>query len=182
MVVVGPSGDRARIRPFPPAPLTPVHLRARLLRAARQLRVRRERQRGADEPRPAAGPRAAGRRRRRRAGSGLGRLRGDRLRGGVRHPAADGPDPQPLRRPDLHRAAAVDPPLRREGEAEPGAQHPRKAGASSWWTTRSSAARPAGRSSRWSRRPARRKCTCASAARRPSRRASTASTRRADRS
>ena len=30
--------------------------------------------------------------------------------------------PQPLRRPHLHRAGAVDPPLRREGEAEPGAQ------------------------------------------------------------
>jgi amidophosphoribosyltransferase len=56
--------------------------------------------------------------------------------------------------------------------------------ASVWccWTTRSSAARRAARSSRWSRRPARARCTCASAARRQSPRASTGSTRQAGRS
>ena len=40
------------------------------------------------------------------------------------HPAADGSHPQSLRRPHVHPAAVVDPPLRREGEAEPGPQHP----------------------------------------------------------
>ena len=40
------------------------------------------------------------------------------LRRGIRHSAADGAHPQPLRRPHVHRAAAVDPPLRRQGEAE----------------------------------------------------------------
>ena len=48
-----------------------------------------------------------------------------------RHADADGADPQSLRRPDVHRAAAVDPPLRRQGEAQSGAQHPRRAAASS---------------------------------------------------
>ena len=38
----------------------------------------------------------------------------------------DGPHPQSLRRPHVHPAAAVDPALRREGQAEPGAQHPRR--------------------------------------------------------
>ena len=39
---------------------------------------------------------------------------------------ADGADPQSLRRPHVHPAAAVDPPLRREGEAQSGAEHPRR--------------------------------------------------------
>ena len=43
----------------------------------------------------------------------------------ARPAAADGPDPQPLRRPHVHPAAAVDPPLQRPREAEPGPQHPR---------------------------------------------------------
>ena len=47
------------------------------------------------------------------------------LRRGGRTPAADGAHPQSLRRAHLHPAAAVDPPLRRQGEAESGAQHPR---------------------------------------------------------
>nr|ADC35964.1 putative amidophosphoribosyl transferase [uncultured bacterium 98] len=41
-------------------------------------------------------------------------------------PDADGADSQPLRRPHLHRAAAVDPALRRAGETEPGEEHPRR--------------------------------------------------------
>ena len=76
--------------------------------------------------RPAARAGVAGRGRRRRAGARLGRVRRDRVRRGVAHPAPDGAHPQPLRRPDVHRAAAVDPALRREGEAEPGPQHPRR--------------------------------------------------------
>ena len=35
-------------------------------------------------------------------------------------------DPQSLRRPHLHRAGAVDPTLRREGEAQSGQEHPRR--------------------------------------------------------
>ena len=42
------------------------------------------------------------------------------------HAAADGAHPQSLRRPHVHPAAAVDPALRREGEAEPGPEHPRR--------------------------------------------------------
>ena len=38
---------------------------------------------------------------------------------GVRHPAADGPDPQSLRGPDVHRAAAVDPAFRRRVKLNP---------------------------------------------------------------
>ena len=50
---------------------------------------------------------------------------------------------------------SVDPPLRREGEAEPGAEHPRRQARRSSSTTRSCAARRAGRSCRWCARPAR---------------------------
>ena len=56
-----------------------LHLRARLFRAARQLRVRPQRQRGPHRARARARARAAGRRRRRRAGSRLRRVRGDGL-------------------------------------------------------------------------------------------------------
>ena len=56
-----------------------LHLRARLFRAARQRRVRPERQRSAHQSRPRAGARDRRRRRRRRADSRLGRLRRDRL-------------------------------------------------------------------------------------------------------
>ena len=38
---------------------------------------------------------------------------------GVGHPDAHGADPQSLRRPDVHRAAAVDPPLRRRVKLNP---------------------------------------------------------------
>ena len=61
-------------------------------------------------------------------------------------PLADGPDPESLCRPHVHSAAGVDPPLRREGQAQPGPQHPGWPGASSSWTIRSSGARPAARS------------------------------------
>ena len=108
-----------------------LHLRARLFRAARQRRVRPERQRSAHQPRPRAGARDRRRRRRRRADSGLRRVRGDRLFGRSEDAAALRPDPQSLRRPHLHRAGAVDPPLRRQGEAQSGARASSRASASS---------------------------------------------------
>ena len=75
-----------------------VHLRARVFLAARQLRVRRERQRGAHRVRPAAGARIRRARRRRRADSRLRRVRRGGLCRAVGHSDADGPHPQPLRR------------------------------------------------------------------------------------
>ncbi len=48
----------------------------------------------------------------------LGHRRGDRLLARERHPLRHGPDPLALRRPHVHRAAAVDPPLRREAQAQ----------------------------------------------------------------
>ncbi len=127
----GRGRRRRRRRPpvdqaVPARPPVAVHLRARLLRAARQLRVRRERQRRPHRVRPAARAGVARRGRRRRPGARLRGVRRHRVRRGGRHPASDGPDPQSLRRPDVHRAAAVDPALRREGEAEPRAEHSRR--------------------------------------------------------
>ena len=66
VVVVSAAGLRS-IKPFPAAPLAALRVRARLLRQAGQLRLRTQRQRGEDEPRPHAGARAAGRCGRRRA-------------------------------------------------------------------------------------------------------------------
>ena len=43
----------------------------------------------------------------------------------ARHPVRDGAHPLPLRRAHVHRAAAVDPPLRRAPEAQPGRAGPR---------------------------------------------------------
>ena len=100
-----------------------LHLRARLFRAARQRRVRPERQRSAHQPRPRAGARDRRRRRRGRADSRLGRVRGDRLLGRSEDPAALRADPQSLRRPHLHRAGAVDPSFRRQGEAQHREEH-----------------------------------------------------------
>ena len=73
-----------------------LHVRACVFRAARQLCVRRKRQRSSDEPRPAAGARAARGRRRHRAGPRLGCVRGDRICRGVGHSDARRADPQPL--------------------------------------------------------------------------------------
>ena len=47
-----------------------------------------------------------------------GDLRGARVRRGERDPLRHGARAQPLRRPHVHRAEAVDPALRRQGEAE----------------------------------------------------------------
>ena len=56
-VLVISDGGLRSIRPFPPAPAGALHLRARLLRAARQLRVRPQRQRGADRASGESSPR-----------------------------------------------------------------------------------------------------------------------------
>ena len=83
MLVIGPSGVRS-LKPFPPAPLA--HCIFEHVYFARPdsyvfgqsvNEVRTELGR-------AAGARAAGRRRRRRADARLGRVRGDRLRRGSR--------------------------------------------------------------------------------------------------
>ena len=116
-----PDARRLRLAPLRLPGLDPLRLRARLLRAARLdgLRPQRGRRRaqgfGAQ-----ARARASGRGRRRRAGARLRDVRGPRLRRGVAHSVRARPRPQPLRRPDLHRAQAGDPPLRRQGEVEPG--------------------------------------------------------------
>ena len=109
-----------------------VRLRARLLRAARQLRLRRERQRRRAAASAAAGARAPAEADVVVPVPDSGVLRGHRVtprRRGI--PFAHGPHPQPLRRPHVHRAAAVDPPLRRQGEAEPGPRASSTASASS---------------------------------------------------
>ena len=56
------------------------------------------------------------------SGSRFRRVRGDGFRRGVGRAAAHGVDSKSLRRPHLYSAAAVDPALRREGQAEPGAR------------------------------------------------------------
>ena len=61
--------------------------------------------------------RGAGRGRRRRAGARWRHARGDRLCAGERHPVRARHHPQPLCRPHLHRADAVDPRLRRQAQA-----------------------------------------------------------------
>ncbi len=98
-------------------------LRACVLRAARQLCVREKRERDQDEPGPHPRPRATGRGRRHRAGSRFGCVRRDGLCRSRGHAAGHGPDPQSLCRPDVHSAAGVDPPLRREGQVESSPQH-----------------------------------------------------------
>ena len=80
--------------------------------------------------------------------------------------------------PHVHPAAAVDPPLRRQGEAESGAQHPRRhARHPGRRLDRARHDQPEDRQDGAGGRRAA-KCTCASAVRRRSRPASTASTRR----
>ena len=105
-------------RPFAGRAPRPLRLRARLLRQARLGALREQRLRDAQGARAAAGPGAAGAlggSGHRRAG--LGRAGRHRLRAGLGHPLRRRSHPQPLRRPHLHRAAAVHPPLRGEAEA-----------------------------------------------------------------
>ena len=123
-----------------------LRLRARLLRPPRQRRLRRlGRRDAAPDGRP---PRArgAGGRRRRGAGARLRAVRGARLQPRVGAPLRARPDPQPLRRPHLHRAEAVDPQLRRQGQAQSGREIIARQAGSCWSTTRSCAARPRARS------------------------------------
>ena len=125
------AGHRPRgsavVPAVPGGSVRPLRVRARLLRPTRQLRVRAERQRGAHEPWPPAGARGGGRGRRGGADSRLGPVRRDGVRGAVHNPLEDGPHPQPLRRADLHPAAAVDPGVQGQDQAEHRAQHPRGA-------------------------------------------------------
>ncbi|CAA9301846.1 MAG: Amidophosphoribosyltransferase, partial [uncultured Gemmatimonadetes bacterium] len=93
----------------PPAPrgrAAAVHLRAGLLRPAGHAPVGLL---GGPRPprlRPPPGRRAPGRRGHRDLRAGFGQLGRAGLRGAERHPLRAGPDPQPLRRPHLHRAVA----------------------------------------------------------------------------
>ena len=105
MLVIGADGVRS-IKPFPPAPLAHCIFEHVYFARPDSYVFGQSVNEVRTEPRPAARARAAGRRRRRRAGARLGRLRGDGLRRGVGHPAADGAHPQPLRRAHLHPAAA----------------------------------------------------------------------------
>jgi hypothetical protein len=120
--IVGPDGEKS-IRPFPPA--RKAHCIFEHVYFARpdsyvfgqsvnEVRT---------ELGPPAGARAGCGGRRRGAGSGLGRLRGDGICRRIRHPHADGVDSQSLRRPDVHRAASVDSPLRCPRQAQPGEEH-----------------------------------------------------------
>ena len=95
VVIVSAAGVKS-FKPFRAGAVGAVRVRARVLRAPRQLRVRRKRQRGAHEPGPAARAREARGRRRHRARSRLGRLRRDRICRGVGHSDARRADPQPL--------------------------------------------------------------------------------------
>ena len=100
----------------------------------------------------------------------------------VRPAAADGPHPQSLRRPDVHRAASVDSALRRARQAQSGEEH--SAGQARRARRRLDRARhdePQDRED-GARGGRDAKCTCGSAVRRRSRRASTASIRRSARS
>ena len=125
-VLIISDGGAALAAPVSAGAARALHLRARLLRAARQLRLRPERQRGAHRARPH--PRARSRRVDADVvvpipDSGVCAATGFAEASGI--PMADGADPQSLRRPHVHPAAAGDPPLQRAHQAEPGAQHPR---------------------------------------------------------
>ena len=124
VVVVGPAG-LALDQAVPHRTAGALRVRTRLLRSSRQLRLREERERGAHEPGTRPRARGAGRCRRHRPDPGLGGLCRRRLRRGKRYSDADGSDPQSLRGPNVHPAAAVDSPLRRPREAESGEEHSR---------------------------------------------------------
>ena len=91
---------------------------------------------------------------------------GDRVRRGVRHPVRPGPGEERLRRTHLHPAVPDHPPARHPAQAQPAARRHRAASASSWSTTRSSAATPSGRWCGCCARRARPRCTCGSRPRR----------------
>ena len=103
-----------------------LRLRACVLRAPRQPRLRAERERRADQSRTAARPRIAGRCRCGGADSGLGDVRRRRVCRSLRGADEDGAHPEPLCRADLHRAPAGDPGVQGPGEAEPGEEPHRR--------------------------------------------------------
>ena len=106
-----------------------LHLRARLLRAAR---LAPRRQRDPREPRAdgaAARRGGTGRRRPRDADPRLRHAGGDRLRQGVRDPLRGGPDQEPLRRPHVHPARPGAAAAGDQAQVQP-ARRDRRAGAS----------------------------------------------------
>ena len=125
-VVVIEKGGLTSHRIGPAAPTALLRLRARLLRPARQPAQRQGGLPGPREDGGAPGPGGAAGRRRRHPGARLGRARRDRLRQGERHPVRDGPHPVALRRPHLHRAPGLDPPLRRPAQAVAGPRRGRR--------------------------------------------------------
>ena len=124
LVVLSETGIKS-LKPFAPAPQAQCIFEHVYFCAARQLRLRRKRQRGQDRVGPPAGPRVPCRGGRRCPDSGLWGVRRGGLLRRLGHSHAHGAHPEPLRGPNIHSAAAVDPALRRQGEAQPGAQHHR---------------------------------------------------------
>ena len=107
----GRAGDRGAdghplLPPLPAGAAQPVHLRARLLRAAGQPGLRQERAGVAPRPRAAARAGSARRRGHGRARARQRHGRGARLRAGERPALPVGPHPEPLRGTDVHRARA----------------------------------------------------------------------------
>ena len=117
VLIIGPHGLRS-IKPFPNAPLSHCIFEHVYFARPDSDVFGQSVNEVAHQSRPRAGARDRRRRRRRRADSRLGRVRRDRLLRRVEDADAVRVDPQPLRRPHVHRAGAVDPPLRREGEAQ----------------------------------------------------------------
>ena len=109
MLVVGPEGETS-LRPFAPAPRPTVCLSTSTSRGPTPTSSARASTRCARSS-AAAWPRAAGSGRCRRADSGLWRVRGHRFCRRGRLAPADGPDPESLRRPHVHRTASVHPAL-----------------------------------------------------------------------
>jgi len=98
-----------------------VHLRTRLLCAARFAHLRSISQPLATQDGQASGYRTAGGRRHRRAGARLRRAGGNWLLGGKRLAVSLRPGAQSLHRPHLHRTEAIDSQFRRAHQAESGA-------------------------------------------------------------
>ena len=106
----------------------PLHLRARLLRAARlDPRGHRGARRARADGR-AAGRRGARRGRPRDADPRLGHARGDRFLEGVRDPVQRGPDQEPLRRPHVHPAGPGPARAGDQAQVQPAGRDRRPAG------------------------------------------------------
>src|SRR6266496_124606 len=100
--------------------LDSVYLRARLFRSSRFQGLRQERRRFPRGVRGAPCAGASGGGGPRRSGARLRHVCRPGLRARVGDPVRSRARPKPLRRPDLHRAETIHPPLRRQGEAESG--------------------------------------------------------------